>query len=317
MSTGHHDTVEPEEPAPLSRRGFLRSTAASAAVLGTSGALAAPASADDGHGERHQCQPREISIQLYTVRDILAQDLDLTLSTLAEIGYRRVETAGFVGLTAAEFRQRLDQYSLRASSNHMGIPQPFDAPTWRNSLRDAVTLWSEFVVVPFFGIDFSTGEVVRDSATWRAFAHDLNRAGEMAHNWGLRLGYHNHNWEFFTLTDRPDRTAFELLLEETDPRYVHFELDLFWSWRGATDPVDLLCRYPGRFLQLHVKDMNQAGSFADLGTGLINFPRIFDEADETREFIVERDDAGTDPREPADALETAEVGFDYLSSVRF
>ena len=120
---------------------------------------------------------------------------------------------------------------------------------------------------PFFGINFGTGQVTRDSATWAAFAHDLNRAGEMARRVGLRLGYHNHNWEFFRLTDDPSMTAFDVLIEETDPRYVHFELDLFWAWRGAHDPVDILDRIDGRVRQYHVKDMNQAGSFEDVGPG--------------------------------------------------
>ena len=103
----------------------------------------------------------------------------------------------------------------------------------RRRSQDALTLRSRFIVHPFFGIDFGTGQVTRDSATWAAFAHDLNRAGAMARRAGLRLGYHNHNWEFFRLTDDPSRTAFDVLIEETDPRYVHFELDLFWAWRGA------------------------------------------------------------------------------------
>jgi sugar phosphate isomerase/epimerase len=87
----------------------------------------------------------------------------------------------------------------------------------------------------------------------------------MARDVGLSLGYHNHNWEFFRLTDDPSRTAFDVLIKETDRRYVHFELDLFWSWRGAQDPVDILQRLNGRVLQYHVKDMNQAGSFEDPG----------------------------------------------------
>ena len=173
---------------------------------------------------------------------------------------------------------------------------------------------SRFIVHPFFGINFGTGEVTRDSATWAAFARDLNRAGKMARRVGLKLGYHNHNWEFFRLTDDPSMTAFDVLIEETDPRYVHFELDLFWSWRGATDPVDILDRIDGRVLQYHVKDLNQAGSFADPGDGLIDFVRIF-RAQEVEEYIVERDDAGSPPRMPADALTTAEVGFEYLANL--
>ena len=256
-----------------------------------------------------------ISIQLYTLRDQLAIDLQGTLQALRQIGYRRVEHAGFLGRTASQFKAALDAAGLRATSGHAGIPQPFDAAAWSAALQDALTLQSRFIVHPFFGIDFGTGQVIRDSATWTAFARDLNRAGSMARRAGLRLGYHNHQLEFFRLTDDPSRTAFDLLIEETDPRYVHFELDLFWTWRGAHDPVDILRRIDGRVRQYHVKDMNQAGSFDDPGQGLVDFVRIF-QTQEVEEYIVERDDAGTPPRTPADALTTARVGYEYLADLR-
>ena len=112
-------------------------------------------------------------------------------------------------------------------------------------------------------------------------------------------------------------TAYDVLIEETDARDVHFEMDLFWVTRGARDPVDLLHRLRSRVRQYHVKDMNQGGSFEDPGQGLIDFPRIFGSTREVDEYIVERDDAGSPPRVPADALDTAQVGFDYLANVRF
>ena len=68
-------------------------------------------------------------------------------------------------------------------------------------------------------------------------ARDLNRAGRMARDAGLKLGYHNHNWEFFRLTDNPSRTAYDVLTDATDPELVHLQLDLFWATRGARDPV--------------------------------------------------------------------------------
>jgi sugar phosphate isomerase/epimerase len=219
-----------------------------------------------------------------------------------------------VGLTVTQFKAALDAAGLRATSGHVLIPQPFDEAAWNASLQDALTLESRFIVHPFFGINFATGAVTRDSATWTAFARDMNRAGQMARRVGIRLGYHNHNWEFFRLTDDPSRRAFDVLVEELDPRYVHFELDLFWSWRGANDPVDTLRRIDGRVRQYHVKDLNQAGSFADPGDGLIDFVRIF-QAQAVDEYIVERDDAGTPPRTPADALTTARVGYEYLANL--
>jgi sugar phosphate isomerase/epimerase len=322
MSTDADDTAGREELGRTSRRGFLRTAAATAAALGASGALAAPALANEAGAQgqsRHRVPPDQISIQLYTLRDQLAIDLAGTLQALAEIGYTRVEHAGFVGRTVTQFKAALDAAGLRATSGHVPIPQPFDPAAWSASLADANVLGSRYIVHPFFGIDFGTGEVVRTTAPWRAFARDLNRAGRMARAAGLKLGYHNHNWEFFRLTDNPSRTAYDVLTEATDPDLVHLELDLFWAIRGARDPVDLIRQNKGRVLQYHVKDLNQAGSFADPGQGLIDFARIFRHSDTAgvREYIVERDDAGTPPRQPEDALDTARVGYQFLRTIRF
>ena len=317
MCFGHHvEDPGADAAGQVSRRGFLRTAAVGAAAVGTSGALAAPAAANDSQGRHpHHVPPGRISIQLYTLRNLLAADLEGTLASLAEIGYRRVEHAGFVGRSVTEFKAALDDVGIVASSGHVGIPQPFDAVAWRASLQDALTLGTRYLVHPFFGLD-STGEVVRDQATWAAFARDLNRAGRMARQVGLRFGYHNHNWEFFPLSDDPSMTAYDLLIENTDRRYVHFEMDLFWVTRGARDPVDLTRRLDTRVRQFHVKDMNQAGSFEDPGRGLIDFARIF-RAHQVDEYIVERDDAGSGPRTPEDALETARVGYQFLRAVRF
>jgi sugar phosphate isomerase/epimerase len=324
MCTNHDDTAGREEVARLSRRGFLRTAATTAAVVGTSSALAGPALAHEGTAgagghSRHRVPPDQISIQLFTLRDQLAIDFAGTIAALGAIGYTRVEHAGFVGRTVEEFKAVLAANEIVSTSGHVLIPQPFDPTAWAASLADATTLGSRYIVHPFFGINFATGEVTRTTGPWRAFARDLNRAGRMARDAGLKLGYHNHNWEFFRLTDNPSRTAYDVLTEVTDPDLVHLELDLFWVTRGARDPVDLIRQHQGRVLQYHVKDMNQAGSFADPGQGLLDFPRIFRHSDEAgvREYIVERDDAGSPPREPADALDTARVGYQFLSTVRF
>ena len=100
----------------VSRRGFLRTAAVGAAAMGMSGALAAPAAADDSrNGRPHRVPPDRISIQLYTLRDQLAIDFEGTLARLAEIGYQRVEHAGFVGRTVTEFKAALDAVGIWAS----------------------------------------------------------------------------------------------------------------------------------------------------------------------------------------------------------
>jgi sugar phosphate isomerase/epimerase len=117
-------------------------------------------------------------------------------------------------------------------------------------------------------------------------------------------------------TVRNPRSATLTARAETDPRLVHFEVDLYWAWFAHRDPVQLLAYVGDRILQFHVKDMrfvNHAPTFTDPGTGVIDFARIFRAAGDPRrhEYIVERDDAG------AAALTTAAVGFQFLSSVRF
>jgi sugar phosphate isomerase/epimerase len=319
-----NEHVKPGQPTPeevaamVSRRGLLKAGAVGAAtvgVLGATGALATPAAAAPAAAAaRGRVPANKISIQLYTLRNQLAVDFDGTLDRLAQIGYRKVEHAGFVGRTAAEFKAALDARGIRSTSGHSGIPQPFNTETWAAQLADARTLRSTYIVHPFFGID--ANGPIRDRQVWSAFARDLNAAGRQAKAAGLKFGYHNHNSEFFRLTDGSGKTGMDILIEETDPRYVHFEVDLFWATRGAVDPVDLFKKVGRRVLQYHVKDLNQAGSFEDAGQGLIDFPRIF-RAHAVDEYIIERDDAGSEPRLPADALTTAAVGYDFLRTVRF
>jgi sugar phosphate isomerase/epimerase len=304
----------------LGRRGFLRSgavAAAAAGVAGTTAASAATATAATVSAGQHRISPDQISIQLYTVRDALTADPAGTLARLAAIGYTKVEAAGTAGLTAAQFRALLDRNGIRATSGHFAIPQPFNETTWRATLADARTLGCRYVVHPFFGVD--ANGPIRDAAVWAAFARDLNQAGRIARSAGFDFGYHNHHYEFFPLADGSGRRGYDILTATADPRMVHLELDLYWSWRGTADPVDVIRAHRGRVRQFHVKDMNIESGFTDPGTGLIDFRRIFAESDVAgvREYIVERDDAGTGNRAPADALDTAAVGYQFLRNIRF
>ena len=303
---------------PVTRRNLLGAAAVGAAAVSTSTVLASPAQAAAGSRV-----PREhISVQLYTLRDQLAIDLQASLEELAEIGYTRVEHAGFVGRTPAQFKAALDAAGLRATSGHVGIPQPWNADSWKRALEDAAIVGNKYIVHPFFGL--GANGPIRDAAVYRAFAADLNKAGELARRAGLSFGYHNHHLEFVR-QDGTDRTGFDILTGQTDPRYVHLEVDLYWAWRGAHDPVDLIHRHKGRIKQVHVKDMKvdtsnfTSAPFEDAGAGVIDFGRIFRLAREAGldEYIVERDDAGTPPRTPEQALDTARVGYDFLKGLRF
>jgi sugar phosphate isomerase/epimerase len=308
----------PSSPASssVSRRNLLGAAGVAGALTGA-GTLVQPASAAPAHRQSRVPLDR-ISVQLYTLRDQLSADLAASLAELRAIGYTKVEHAGFVGRTAAQFRGFLDAAGLKATSGHVAIPQPWDAAAWQRALEDANVVGNRFIVHPFFGIDPATGQPIRDGAKYHALARDLNRAGALAKRAGLHFGYHNHQLEFVR-QDGGSRTGYDILTAETDPDLVHLEVDLFWAWRGAADPVDLIQRHRGRIRQVHVKDMDTAAAFTDPGAGLIDFGRIFEHAREAGlvEYIVERDDAGTPPRTPADALKTARNGYDFLAGLRF
>jgi sugar phosphate isomerase/epimerase len=315
------------ESSGIDRRSLLAGAGAAvaASALGATPALARghgrKGHGGDDHGHGRGTIPREnISIQLYTLR---ALPLEEQLKGLAQIGYKTVEHAGFGTLTAEQFKAALRKYGLRATSGHQGIPQPWDEAAWRKQVADAVTVGQRFIVNPaspitFFPPDGNPAGIkgLTTSTAWKAYAADLNKAGAIARQSGLRFGFHNHFWEWAALEDDTPLTGYDILVAETDPRLVHFEVDLYWAWFAHRDPVGLLAQLGDRIRQFHVKDMkyvNHAATFTDPGTGVIDFARIFRAAGSPREheYIVERDDAG------ANALTTARVGFDFLSRIRF
>ncbi len=283
----------------VSRRALLRGTAGAALAAGAMTALPGTASAGGGHHHhRHLRVPKDkISIQLYTLRSILENDLEGTMSALADIGYRKVEMAGTYGRSAAEFRRILDANHIRATSTHVGI----DGADLDQVIADARTLGNLRVVHPYS--NFST------IAEWQAFTERLEAAGRAFRRAGIPLGYHNHNQEFRPVDGvRP----YDVITHGTSRRDVYLEMDLYWVVAGDADPVREFYRVAGRVKQFHVKDRAPDGGFADLGEGTIDFPRIFRATRplEVEEYIVEND-------QPVDALKCAQTGYDYLRDVRF
>lgn len=266
-------------------------------VAGAAGALPGAAGADAEHGRHAFRVPKEkISIQLWTLRSILPTNFEGTFEALADIGYRKVEPAGLHGRTAAEFRSVLDRVGIKASSSHIGIDGDLN-----KVIDDAHTLGQRYVVVPF--VNFPT------IAQWQAFTERLEKAGAALRKAGLKLGYHNHAHEFHEIDGvRP----WDVITRGTTRRNVHLEMDLYWVVTGGADPIRVFWENLGRVKQYHVKDRAPDGSFADPGTGTIDFPRIFraNRILEVDEYIVEND-------QPRDPMVTAKVGYDYLANLRF
>ena len=186
--------------------------------------------------------PDQINIQLYTLRDQLAIDLEGTLEPLSAIGYTRVEHAGFVGRTVEEFKAALDAAGLRSTSGHVLIPQPFGPAAWSASLADANTLGSRYIVHPFFGIDFATGEVTRTAAPWRAFALPI----EPDRPHGQKPGLARLPQPGGSSADRQPADRHNVLARGHRPGPGPAGPGSVLGHPGARDPVDLIEQNKGR-----------------------------------------------------------------------
>jgi sugar phosphate isomerase/epimerase len=222
-----------------------------------------------------------LGVQLYSVRGLMAQDVAATLDLVASVGFEEVEFAGYFGHSPGEMRAMLDAAGLAAPATHVSKDQ-FGANLER-FLADASEMGHQYIIVPWLQ------ETERSLDDYRRHAEDFNRYGEACAAAGLRFAYHNHEWEF----DETDgEIPYDLLLRETDPDLVEFEMDLAWAVAGNADPVAYFKAWPGRFPAVHLKDLHD-GEEADIGTGVVDFDAILAHANTAglKHGFVERDDA--------------------------
>jgi sugar phosphate isomerase/epimerase len=213
-------------------------------------------------------QPRPAwrpGLQLYTVRDALAVDLEGTLSSVAAIGYREVELAGLPGVTAQAMHASLKRHGLDAPSMHAGydrLQRGLDGV-----LEEARVLGANYLVCP--SVDASERKTTED---WKRVCQTLNRIGQVVRSSGLMFAYHNHDFEFSLFAD--GTPPFQLLLTETDPGNVKLELDVYWVAKAGLDPVQYMQDGQDRILLVHLKDLARDSSTAEVGEGTLDFERI-------------------------------------------
>jgi Sugar phosphate isomerases/epimerases len=254
---------------------------------------------------RWRTQLNRIGIQLYTVRRDLARDVEGTLARLAEIGFREVEFAGYPQGTGASLRAILDRHRLTAPSSHVSLQAT--RIDWERTLDEAATVGQRYIVVAW--LDAGERKTIDD---WKRIAALFNRAAETAQTWKIRFAYHNHDFEFAAIDGK---LGYDVLLAETDPKLVGFEMDLYWITKGGKDPLEYFAKYPGRFPMLHIKDMDATArkGFAEVGKGIIDFKRIFKRARQAgvKHYFYEQDVT------PGSPFESAQVSYDYLKGLRF
>ena len=272
----------------ISRREALKWLGLSGAVFGSAPLLAA-----SGHPLGN------IGLQLYTVRDQMAQDVERTLAAVAMAGYSEVETAGTGNLSADQFATALGKYGLSAPAAHIPITAIEQQP--EQLLQTAQTIGYRYLVVPWLP------QQLRNHDGYARTAQTMNRFGRQCAAQGIQLAYHNHDFEFERLGEQ---TAFDFLLTNCDRDLVKFELDLFWAAHAGVDAAQILSDDPQRFPLCHVKDRNAAGEMVDVGAGEIDFAGLFKAGTGLQHYFVEHD-------RPADSLASIKASIAALKMVRY
>jgi sugar phosphate isomerase/epimerase len=287
----------------VSRRALLARLAAASAGLTALPALVRELEAlDTAHVRRPIALRPPIGLQLYTVRALMAKDMGGTLAALAAAGVRDVEFAGYFDRAPTEIRALLDRHGLAAPAAH--VPLPATPEGWTPVFDAAEALGHKWLVIPWVG-----NEVRASLDGWRRLADALNEAGRLAAPRGLRLGYHNHDFEF-TVTE--GQVPFDLLADRLDRSVVDLELDLYWAHKAGQDLRAMIAARPGRFPLWHLKDAGPAPERAmlDVGAGTIDFRALFALGATTglRHAFIEHD-------EPSDPMASVRASASALAAM--
>ena len=234
-------------------------------------------------------------LALYTVRENMGEDAKATLQKVADAGYAYIEAAGyadgkFYGMTPQDFKSYVESLGLTPVSTHMGGVTLENAD---QQIADTKAAGFEYFTIPVPPMGMFTfdpeNRTMGMKGTMEDFAEILTTIGKKCEAAGLKLLYHNHDFEYKNNEDGIKPIVY--LLENTDPKYVNFQMDLYWVTRAEADPVSYFEKYPGRFKLWHVKDMDEEGKFAPVGEGTIDFKRILDKKDVSgmEKYFVEQD----------------------------
>jgi sugar phosphate isomerase/epimerase len=280
-----------------SRRAFLRNVAALLPAAGLAGRAWAAA-------------PIPLGAQLYTVRRQAEQDLPHVLEQIARIGYTEVETYGGIYTYAADALQHMiEGAGLAAPSGHFGYDE-FD--TRFNYAKELGVGWMvcSAIAPSLWGTEEGFETAAKQFNTW----------GQRAKDMGMRFAFHNHDYEFRPLPT--GRTGYDVLVDQTDPHLVFFEIDCYWAAQAGLDPIALMRGTGHRLKMLHLKDrlpgfppsfaMNaDSAHFTEVGHGTLDWKAILAEAQTlgVEHYFVEQDQTSIPP------MESLRKSYAYLRSI--
>lgn len=245
---------------------------------------------------------KKTGLILYTVRDDMNANLEGTLDKIAEIGYNWLEAANyangqFYNMKPSKFRQEIESRGMTLISSHNRLSTE-NVDEVVNAAAEAGLKYLVMPSLPHSWMESLDG--------YKEAADFLNMAGEKCKSMGMKAGFHNHSIEFKPIDGQ---IPYDILVENTDPDFVTFELDLAWITAGGHKPEDYFSKYPGRFELLHIKDLSEDQKDATLGEGTIDFVPIFDMVSTAgmNYFFIEQDNCKSHT-----PFESIEISRNYL-----
>jgi sugar phosphate isomerase/epimerase len=240
-----------------------------------------------------------IGLQLYTLRDDLAQDFRGTLRRVAELGYEGVEFAGYGGMEAEELRDLLKELNLKAIGAHVSLINS------RNDLNKEIA-YLKMIGASYYIIPHIAPDDRKDGEAWKELFRFFEQAGKQVREAGLQFGYHNHAFEFELKIG--DEFVFDALYTATTPEAVAVEMDVCWVQYAGQDPLEYIKRYAGRLPLLHLKDFNRGKENAmdtvELGKGEVELRKVIQaSSDAGVEWLIVEQDRCANP--PLESVETS------------
>ena len=256
-----------------------------------------------------------VGVQLYSIRADMNKDALGTLQKLSAMGYKNVEHANYVNRTfykysPADFKKVLSDNGLKMPSGHtMMGRQAWDttkndfSDAWKYTVEDAATVGQQYVITP--SMDQGMTKTMDD---FKKLMDIFNKCGELCKKSGMKFGYHNHAFEFSNVIE--DHRIYDLLLANTDPNLVTQQLDIGNLYNGGGVAMDIVKKYPNRFMLMHVKDeiKNTKGTGEQyescvLGEGIVNTKDVIDLGRKTgtQYFIIEQESYGS--KTPLDSVQ--------------
>jgi sugar phosphate isomerase/epimerase len=227
----------------------------------------------------------DYGIQLWTVKEAMLENPQEVLRQLASYGYTQIESFEgdkgiFWGMSNKAFRDFIEEQGMKLVGSHANVKEQLE-----EKAAQAAEIGMPYLIDPYEGPQ-------ENLEGYRRMAERFNEYGKICQKHGVKFAYHNHD---YTFQEVEGRIPHKILLEETDPELVDFEMDIYWVITAGADPEEYLRNYPGRFKLSHIKDRMQGAvepfASTQLGTGIINYPGILEtaKANGMEYFIAEQE----------------------------